>query len=185
MKLSVHEGDLFILHDALVLMTANETITWMRQYNYFHIWLLPMNGLQNGTPYDGRPVDNIPEFLPLNNSLNIDILHYLRFNCVLSHFVLDGEGTNKQERIMRFSFSIPKESSRGLKRIQESKMVTPSSARIIKDVDLTLKVLKIVYCTNGAVFKGIADRNRHRQKLVSKGKIVSWGGARTKGKGRD
>ena len=60
MKGSVHEDDLFIIHDALVLMTAKETIEWMKEKNHFHRWLLPMSGLQDGTPYDGRPVDNIP-----------------------------------------------------------------------------------------------------------------------------
>ena len=42
-----------------------------------------------------------------------------------------------------------------IKRIRESKMVTPSSARIIKDVDLALKALEIVYHTNGAAVDGI------------------------------
>ena len=70
MKGSVHKDDLFIIHDALVLMTAKETIEWMKEKNYFHRWLLPMNGLQDGTPYDERPVVNSPEFMPLDNSLN-------------------------------------------------------------------------------------------------------------------
>ena len=104
-----------------------------------------MNGFQDGTPYAGRPVGNSPEFMPLDNSLNRDILNSLRFHCVLSRFVLDGEGTDEEERNMRFSFSIPKEIARGLKRIWESKMGTPSSARIIQDVNLALKASEIVY----------------------------------------
>ena len=67
-----------------------------------------MNGFQDRTPYDGRPVGNSPEFMNLDNSLNKDILHSLRFNFVLSRFVLDGEVTDKEERNMRFSFSTPK-----------------------------------------------------------------------------
>ena len=70
----------------------------MKENNYFHRWLLPMNGLQNGTPYSGCPVGNSPEFVPLDNSLNRDILHSLCFYCVLIHFVLDGEGTDEEER---------------------------------------------------------------------------------------
>ena len=62
-------------------------------------------------------------------------------------------------------------------------MGTPSSVRNIKDVDLALKTLEIVYCANGASVEGIADRNGHRQKEVDKGKSVSWGGARSKGEG--
>ena len=93
MKGSVHEGDLFIVRDALVLITSKETITWMKWNNNFHNWLLPMNGFWDGTPYAGRPEGNIPEFMPLYNSLNRDIFRSLRFHCVLSRFVLDGEVT--------------------------------------------------------------------------------------------
>ena len=128
MKGSVHEDNLFIFHDALVLMTAKETIEWTKEKNYVHRWLLPMNGLQDGTHYDGRPVGNSPEFMPLDNSLNRDNLHCLHFHCVLSRFVLDGEGTDEEERNMQFSFSTPREISRGMKRIWESKMGTPYSA---------------------------------------------------------
>ena len=144
-----------------------------------------MNRLQDRTPYAGHPVDNSPDFMPLDNSLNRDILHSLHFHCVLSRFVLDGEGTDEEERNMRFSLSTPKEIARGLKRIWESKMGTPSSERIIQDVDLSLKALEIVYRANGAVVEGLADRNGHKRKVVGEGKSVSWGFARTKGKGRE
>ena len=140
-KRSVHEDDFFIVHDDLVLMTAKDTIGWMKNNNYFHHWFLPMNGLQDRTPYAGRPVGNSPEFMPLDNSLNRDILHSLRFHCVLSRFVLYGEGTDEEERNMRFSFSTPKEITKGLKRIWESKMGTPYLGMIIQDVDLALKAL--------------------------------------------
>ena len=143
------------------------------------------DGLQDGKPYAGCPVGNIPEFMPLDNSLNRDILHSLRFHCVLSHFFLDGEGTDEEERNMRFSLSTPKEIARRLKRIWESKMGTHSSARIDQDVNMALKALEIVYRTNGDAFEGMADRNGHRRKLLGERKSVSWGGARTKGKGRE
>ena len=51
-KGSVHEDDFFIVHDDLLLMTEKYMITWIRYNNYFHRWLLPMNGFQDGTPYD-------------------------------------------------------------------------------------------------------------------------------------
>ena len=104
-----------------------------------------MNRFQDRTPYAGQTVGNIPKFMPLDNTLNRYILHKLRFNCVLSHFVLYGGGTDEEERNMRFSYSIPREIARGLKRIRESKMGTPSSARIIQDFDLALKALEMVY----------------------------------------
>ena len=64
-------------------------------------------------------------------------------------------------------------------------MGTPYSARIIRDVDLALKALEIVYHANGAAFEGLVDRNGNRRKEVGEGKRDSWGGARTKGKGRE
>ena len=63
-------------------------------------------------------------------------------------------------------------------------MRTPSSARIIKYVDIALKALEIVYCANGAAVEGLADINWHIRKDVGEGKIFSWGVARTKGEGR-
>ena len=56
-----------------------------------------------------------------------------------------------------------------------------SSAMIIEDVDLALKVLEIVYCANGTTAEAIEDRNGHRRKEYGEGKSVSWGGALTKG----
>ena len=56
----------------------------------------------------GAAVGNSPEFMTLDDSPNRDILHSLRFHCVLSRFLQDGEGTDEEERNMRFSFSTPK-----------------------------------------------------------------------------
>ena len=50
-------------------------------------------------------VCNSPDFMPLDNILNRYILHSLRFHCVLSRFLLDREGTDDEERNMRFSLS--------------------------------------------------------------------------------
>ena len=36
MKGSVHEDDFYIVHDALVLMKAKETIEWTKDKNCFH-----------------------------------------------------------------------------------------------------------------------------------------------------
>ena len=52
-------------------------------------------------------------------------------------------------------------------------MGTTSSARIIEDVDMALKVLEIVYHANGAAVEGLVDRNQHRCKVVGEGKVVS------------
>ena len=43
----------------------------------------------------------------------------------------------------------------------------------------------MVYHTNSAVVEGLEYINGHRRKEVGEGKRVSWGGAQTKGKGRE
>ena len=53
-------------------------------------------------------------------------------------------------------------------------MGTPSSARMIQYVDLSLKALEIVYRENGGAVEGLADRNGHRRKVLGKGKSVRW-----------
>ena len=58
-SVNLNEDNLFIVHDALVLMTAKETITWMKENNYFHHWLLPMNRFKDGTHYSVSPVGHI------------------------------------------------------------------------------------------------------------------------------
>ena len=88
-KGSVHKDDLYTVHDDLVLITAKEMINMMKQNGYLHFWLLPLNGLQDGTPYAGCTVGNSPEFMPFDNSLNRDILQSLHFHCVLSYSIID------------------------------------------------------------------------------------------------
>ena len=95
--------------------------------------------------------------MPLDHILNRDILHSLRFNCVLSRFRLDGKGKDKEERNMRFSFYTPREISQGLNRIWESKLGTPSLDRIIQDIDMELKALEIVYRANFQRFQHQID----------------------------
>ena len=113
----------------------------MRQNGYLHRWLLLLNRLQDGTPYVGRPVGNIPKFMPLHNSLNGEILHSSCMNIVFFCYILDGEETNKEESNICFSYSKTREIARGRKRIWDSKIGTPSSAMIIEDVDVALKAL--------------------------------------------
>ena len=61
MKGYMNEEYFFIVHNDLVLMTAEERITWMRENKYFHAWLLPMNRLHYGTPYTIHLVGNSPK----------------------------------------------------------------------------------------------------------------------------
>ena len=66
----------------------------------------------------------------------------------MSLFVLDGEGTDEEERNMRFSFSTPKEIARGLKRIFLSSSSVPSPS-ITKR--LTMKTQGVKYVSIVAI----------------------------------
>ena len=83
------------------------------------------------------------------------------------------EENDEEERNMCFSSSTMREISRVLNRIWDLKIGTLSSVSIIKDIDLALKALEMVYRANGAAVEGVANRNGHRKKEVGKGKIVS------------
>ena len=69
----MNKDDFYIVHDALVLMKAEEKTNWMKQNDYLPRGLIPLNGMQYGTPYVGRPVGNSPEFMPLDNLRNCGI----------------------------------------------------------------------------------------------------------------
>ena len=101
----MHEDDFYIFHNDLVLLTAKGKLNWIKQKGF---WLLPLNGMQDGTPYAGRPVGNSPDFMPLDNSLNRDILQSLRFYCVLSHAIINGKETTEEEIKLCFIFSSPR-----------------------------------------------------------------------------
>ena len=60
MKGSVNVEILFIVHDDLVLMTVKETITWMKENNNFHHWLLTINLFQYGENYSVITAGNSP-----------------------------------------------------------------------------------------------------------------------------
>ena len=59
-SMNMSEDNLFIVHDDLLLMTVKETITWMKENNYFRHWLLTMNVFKDGTHYYRKPVVDIP-----------------------------------------------------------------------------------------------------------------------------
>ena len=77
-KGAAHKDDWYLYHDALALMTANVTMERMEKTmvdgkSMKSRWLVPQNGVNAHTVYEGRPVGNSPKFMPLDSSLNNDI----------------------------------------------------------------------------------------------------------------
>ena len=64
-------------HDALLLMTAKETIPWIRANVYYKCWMLPELALHADDPDLAnslhQPFGNSPEMMPWDISLNQDV----------------------------------------------------------------------------------------------------------------
>ena len=121
MKGTVHEHDWYFYHDALSLMTAKTTLTWMEDMDYKKRWLLPMNGLNFGTRHHEKSAGNSPEFMPLDNSLFADLKRgHDRHVAVTMHL--------PKHDIRKFCNRTPHTISRGIKKLVESpELGIPSS----------------------------------------------------------
>ena len=96
MEGSKHQNDCFFYHDALSFMTSGTSWAWMSNTIFdgkiiMDRYLVPQNQLNAGTLFCGRPVGNSPEFMPLNNSLNQDILMCHRYHCAVTYHLPDIE----------------------------------------------------------------------------------------------
>ena len=81
-----HEDDWCFYHDALSLMNANDCKRWMEAKGILSRWILPLNNLNAGTPYDGHPVGNSPELMPLDCSLFRDLKISVYYHvCMTKH----------------------------------------------------------------------------------------------------
>jgi hypothetical protein len=69
-----YEDNWYFYHDALSLMTADETIEWIKQKGYYDHWILPEYDLNKDLKNYNRvqPVGNNPGAMCWDNSLNKD-----------------------------------------------------------------------------------------------------------------
>jgi hypothetical protein len=76
-------------HNALSLMTAKETIEWVKEKGYHEPWLLPVMGLHSDDPnlkaYLGTICRSSPENVPRDLSLNEDAHKDTNCHIVLAH----------------------------------------------------------------------------------------------------
>ena len=110
---TTHQDDWFFYHDALSLMISKGTMDWMEKTVIDGVsikdrWLVPQNGVNGGTVYEGRPVGNSPEFMPLDNSLNADIKRSHDYHCAVTWHCATGDRR-------KFSMSTPRLIARGIR----------------------------------------------------------------------
>ena len=101
-------------------MTAGEAITWMKQTNIYHRWLLPI-GINGGTVFFGRPVGNLSEMMPMDCYLNKD-----HDDALVAHIFHTYHLENDDEK--KPSLSIPKRGNSSASPVWE---VVPTLERII------------------------------------------------------
>jgi hypothetical protein len=184
---TTHENDFRIYHDALSQLTADATKEWLKtkhhgERSWFDIWITPLEGLNAGTCFFGRPVGNSPELMPLDCSLLADLSHDLSRHVRMTK-VLDNIDPKK------FSRSTPGRLSRSLRRLlwhswddaaepdfDAATGGSPSARRILQDIAKCMKdhILAIIHA-KGAMVDGIGNREGRRERPIGR-----HGGVRTK-----
>jgi hypothetical protein len=114
MKGTTHEKDWVFYHNALSLMTAHETVEWMKNAfgengeSYYSRWVLPENELHSDDPalkaYLFRPVGNSSENLRWDTFLNQDVKAGVEKHVTMTHDLNESDPR-------KFSLSTPQRGS--------------------------------------------------------------------------
>ena len=146
----------------------------METKGYLKRWVLPVNGLNAGTVYEGRPIGNTPELMPLDCSLFKDVDDAVARHIAVSCWVpKDHPDYNK--RFSRSSRVISR--STYFRILDPVTGVSPSSRRIIQDVDRCWgKHILAIIKAKGCCVRGLGSRVGYR-KVDG---VEEWGGLRVK-----
>ena len=139
MKGTVHKDNWYFYHNALSLMTAKSTMSWICEMWYKARWLVPKNDLNIGTRFHRKPVGNRLEFMPLDNSLNANIKRAHNHHVAVTlNLPMDED--------RKFYNCKPRLISRGIKKLVESTSTSfPSSKGIINDCDNAFDAMWTIY----------------------------------------
>ena len=151
MKGTIHEKTWMVYHDALSIMTSKSTKEWMKQKGYLERWILPSSDLYDNLPiqarksYQGKPVGNSPEFMPLDTHLNQDLHSSHDYHATLTQYLKDDDPR-------KFDGSTHKRLSHSYHRLYHPETgVAPTSSRIIQDVTRVLSSLQKVLDAKGCI----------------------------------
>ena len=106
MRGTKYEGKGLFFHDALSLLTAKDSVAWMKEKGIYQRWIVPVlrcNDLvgENKNCYAKRPVGNSPELMCLDMSLNKDIRECLHCHVSITQNL-------EKDNPHRFSLATPK-----------------------------------------------------------------------------
>jgi hypothetical protein len=150
----------FFYHDALTLMTAKDTIEWMKEKYIYHRWILPASGLHTDDKelayYNNKPCGNSPENMPWDTSLNNDVHKGVERHIALTLELAVGcDG--------KFDMSTPLRGASAYKRILD---YVPSSERIIQDVENVFVSMEIVRQADGILIDSLGKNYGRRYQRV-------------------
>jgi hypothetical protein len=183
---TVYENNWYFYHDALSLMTADETKHWMTTKGYYKHWILPENGLNRHIAYYKKvqPVGNNPGAMPWDNSLNKDC-DDLAMRHVAATSLLDKDDPKK------FSLATPNQVSSTYQRLfnnppvlRDGVQICPTNegglpaVRIGQDIYKTLRYWRQVFDSKGVNIN--TNTNGHRGNELREGKTSVAGGIRHK-----
>ena len=145
---TAHANDCMFYHDALSLLTAQDTVAWMKENRhtdgrtYYEMWIIPVQGLKSGTVYANRLPGNSPELMPLDSSLNQDIHNAVNQHVIWTHHLNPGDPGFET----KFSHATPKQQTSAFLRLLEPghgpEAGTPLFSRICQDIGKFIPALE-------------------------------------------
>jgi hypothetical protein len=155
-----YEDSWVFYHDALSLMTAKETVAWMKEKGFHERWLLPVMGLHSDDPDLKAYLDTIPgngpENMPWDLSLNKDTHEDTNRHVVLTHELADDDPK-------KFDLSTPKRGSWAYERVLQ---ICPCSKRIKQDVLKVFDSMEKVWKAGGIFVEGLGKNYGSRYENV-------------------
>lgn len=160
----------YFFHDALSLMTAKSTVQWMISKDYYKHWLLPLENLNFGTKFHGRPTGNRPEICCLDCTLFRDVE-----SCIGAHLALTRNLAIDDPK--RFLLGTPKQVQDTVRRLSDDNLLFKSD-RIVHDVFKCFgDNLMAVYKAEGICVPELVVRSGQRKQPSGRKR----GGKRVKG----
>jgi len=161
-KDTIHRDSWVFYHDALTLMTARETKSWMESTGLLRRWLLPENNLHSDdnslSHYRNRPVGDSPELMPWDTSLNQDVHLSVERHIQATKDLLD-------EDAKKFSISTPKRGASAYIRVLQG---CPSSKRIVQDTLKVRRSIDAIIHAEGIAVENLGNRSGIRKQLSQK-----------------
>ncbi len=178
-----HFNTYYFYHDALSQMTADACASWMKETiipgedkTVYDRWLKPELGLNDrfGKLWQGCPLGNSPEMMPLDNSLNQDLHEGVRLHVSVATMMFDlGD---EDPRI--FLLATPKSTASAYKRVWE---VCPSSEQILQDIKKVNIANSAIVNARGVYVEGLAGSMKGKPQTSSSGRTATRGGKRKRG----